>query len=522
MRRLRQPFGWTMAAVGLLSTTFFTSACDEDLAQTLPQMDVQPRQFDVTVGITQTETFAVEVQNPSNVPLFLDGARLAPNCDVAFSLREETIPEEIDRRGTHNILVQVRPQLESTITCTLIVDAEDDASVADPSDEVANTVDVVFNVTAVNRGLPNISVTPASIEFGRIGQNDVVRETVTITNTGVLDLVFGNGDPAAITTEFLPDTPGDEAIRLTSPVQPGYALAPTQSITLDLVFAPTDLETHSGNLAIRTNDPDTPEILVPVSGVGSQCPVAVATLLEDPDAIEPLDTIRFDGHDSYTDDPNTSVTRWEWTIDFRPPGSTEVLQQISEDRVQLTTDLAGDYQIRLSVYDDTGVRSCTDAVVRVTAQPTDDLHIQLVWDHPTADLDLHLLRDDGVPFTHEGDTYFSNRQPEWFPENPESNPSLDADDNRGYGPENINVETPLPGSRWTVAGHYWNKQTDGDPFTVASLRIYAKGQVVADLQQSLEDDETFWRAVEIVWPQTEAELPTVNIIGITEPFPRPF
>lgn len=161
-------------------------------------------------------------------------------------------------------------------------------------------------------------------------------------------------------------------------------------------------------------------------------------------------------------------------------------------------------------------------MVRFTAKPTEDLHVQLVWDHPAADLDLHFLREGGEAFTHEGDTYFSNKHPEWFPDNPESNPSLDADDDEGYGPENVNIEHPLPGSKWTVLVHYWNKQTDGDPFTIATLRIYAFGQQVLDISQSFEEDETLWSAVEIEWSTVEDEPPALTQLGQLEAFPRPF
>lgn len=174
------------------------------------------------------------------------------------------------------------------------------------------------------------------------------------------------------------------------------------------------------------------------------------------------------------------------------------------------------------MWDDTGVRSCNDAVVRLDAIPTDEFHAQLVWDHPDADFDLHVLREGGTEFTTIGDTYFSNRTPNWFPDTPESNPRLDVDDDEGFGPENTNIERPKPGSRWQILVHYWNKQTDGDPFAIATLRLYAKGQNVAEVQQPFEDDEILWRALEVTWPEDPDALPTVTQLGVLEGYPRPF
>lgn len=482
--------------------------CPDDISQVRPRMLVEPESIDGVGGVAQDTFFSITISNPSNTELEFteNGIRLDEAGDPNFRIVE--MPDSVLPSTSAEVLVAVRPVVTGTISSVLQIEAEPDA--------LPNYAEVPIEIEAVDLGLPDIDVDPVEIDFARIGENDVARALVTVANNGVRDLIIDE-------TIFIAADDEDNSIRLITPVQPGWALAPAESLTLDLVFAPTDTVLHSGELVIRSNDPDEAEVRIPVQGRGSQCPVAVAEVLDDAEDIEPLDTIRITGENSYAQSEETSIEAYDWVLEQRPVGSTAILDTIASERVQLTCDLAGDYVVRLTAIDSDGIRSCNDSVVRLHVEPSQDLHIQLVWDHPTADLDLHLLRENGVIFTHDGDVYFSNREPEWFTgEEASSNPTLDADDNRGYGPENINIERPLPGSRWTVLVHYWNRQTDGDAFAIATLRLYAYGQVVADIPQTFDTDQSLWRAVEIVWPENEGEAPEINTIGLVEPFFRPF
>ena len=503
--RPKQIARYLLLLIGLLGLSA-CSNCDEQFSTLIPTMRADPEEVVLNAApVTQDTFFEVNILNPSQVDLRMDAISLSDDSDPAFEIVNS--PAEVAAGGREPVILRVRPVVIGQIEATLVLDGEDEA---DP-----NYIEVPITVEALDLGVPDIEVTPNEVSFDQIGEGDVVRATVTIGNLGVRDLVIDE-------TRLDPAVEDDDAIRLAIPVQPGWAITPGQTVSVDLVFAPQDTVEHLATLVIASNDPNEPVVNVPIQGIGSVCPVAVVELLDDPDEIEPLDTVRLDGRNSYTETEGAEIVSYEWVLEQRPVGSTTILSTPTNERTEIDCDIAGDYQVRLQVWDDRGIRSCNDAVVRFTAQPKEDLHIQLVWDHPTADLDLHLLREGGMPFTHEGDTYFSNRLPQWFPDNPESNPSLDVDDNEGYGPENINIETPLPGSTWTILAHYWNKQTDGDPYTVASLRIYARGQEVADISESLETDEVMWTVAEIQWPESEDEMPTITQIGLIESYPRPF
>jgi len=505
-----------LTVLALLGAAGCPGCNPDDLTDLYPLLRVSPESVNLNpVPVAQDTEVLVTIENPSGVPLFIPSIGLSSDGDPAFviSAAPDTVDEggvqvfRVDPYGSIDVEVTVRPIVLGTLSTTLVIDAEETAQ--------PNRAEIPIEVTARDLGLPDIEVSPDALAFDVVGQGSVVRGTVTIANTGVRDLIIDE-------TVFVPDDEDQSPIVLTVPIQPGWRIGPAQSISVDLAFAPLDTEPHSGVLHIKSNDPDEGEVLVPVSGQGSVCPVAVATLLDDPDEIRPLDTVRFDGSESYVETPDTEIVAYEWTLEQRPIGSTTALSSVVTDRTEVVADIAGDYQVRLTVIDNRGVRSCEDAVVRFTAVPDEDLHLQLVWDHPRADLDLHLLREGGEPFDHDGDVYFSNRTPDWFPDAPESNPTLDADDDGGYGPENINIITPLPGSTWTVLVHYWNANTDGDVFTTASLRIYARGQQIADVSHGFEADQTMWHAIQIAWPMDPTAMPELTQIGLVENYPRPF
>lgn len=478
--------------------------CDEEFAIIDPWMQIAPDPIAFgLVPVTQERVLSVDVTNQANAPLSLTAIALTPDTDPAFSLVGER-PTVVGPGATATLQLRVRARVVGVVTGTLHVEADS---------ERTPVLDVPITAEGIDQGLPALVVDPETVDFARVGPRDVVRETIALKNEGVRDLII---DSTVLETED-----GDTSIRLTSPVPPGWSIAPGQEVTVDVLFAPEDTAVHTATLRIASNDPDG-EVTVPVRGQGSACPTAAITALDSLDELEPFDTVRFSGADSAAASEGAAIDTYTWQLTQRPQGSTAVMDAAGGDRAQLTCDLAGDYEVALSVTDTDGVRACEEATLRLRCVPTDDLHVQLVWDHASADMDIHFLRAGGEVFTHEGDTYFSNRTPMWFEEAPESNPRLDVDDDRGYGPENINVQNPLPGSTWQVWVHYWNAQTAGDVFAAATLRVYARGQLVGEVFQSFDSDQRMWRAVEIAWPMDDVSPPTITQLGVVEPFVRPF
>jgi len=584
MKTSRTKKGFLALALFLMAAIIGCDGCDEDLVEVQSRMTLDPLEVELNpVPVAADTLILFEVGNPSSVSINIEEVSFSEDSDPAFEIIAQ--PASVSPRDNETIQVKVRPMFPTTVEATLTVksnadtDAELQANIkvtsldmglpdieVDPTSvvfaEVASFDVARAQVTVTNVGARDLLFDDLSITWSQISlpppsvaEGDAGPPTNLNGDGGMLNAVTDGGttssatptstDAGAVSSSNLNENNGNNSsstsadggttavsqetppFRLLTSVPNAWPLPPGQSLTLDLAFSPEMAAAYTGELHIRTNDPDESLVSVQLSGQGFACPVAVAKFLDEEDVggLEPLDTIRLDGTDSYAQTAGGSISEYEWRLTQRPVGSTAIPVPTSA-RAQITCDLAGDYEVALSVNDNRGLRSCFDDLIRFSCIPTEELHIQLVWDHPYADMDLHLLKEAGQVFDHESDVYFSNREPEWYPETPEANPILDLDDNQGYGPENINIEMPLPGSKYTIYVHYWDAQTDGDAFAIATVRIYAYGQIVTEHQLAFESDETLWQAAEIIWPaEVDAGIdpvPTVNVFNSTLEYPRPF
>jgi hypothetical protein len=111
--------------------------------------------------------------------------------------------------------------------------------------------------TSVN--LPDITVTPLSLDFGSIPLNNLAAQLVTVKNDGVLDLTIGGVTFGGVNiNQFLKST--DKCSKKT--------LAPGASCTVDLRFKPTTTGLKTAIFIIPSNDPDEDPFSVSLSGIG--------------------------------------------------------------------------------------------------------------------------------------------------------------------------------------------------------------------------------------------------------------
>ena len=132
------------------------------------------------------------------------------------------------------------------------------------------------------------------------------------------------------------------------------------------------------------------------------------------------------------------------------------------------------------------------------------LHVQLEWNADDSDVDLHLVRPGAELFDCRGDCYYQNPSPDWgAPAEPVDNPFLDVDNVTGFGPENINVADPSPGT-YTVVAHYYLDQDQagraGPHPTQATVRIFVRGQLALESTQLLDGTDRTWEVAQIEWP----------------------
>jgi hypothetical protein len=367
------------------------------------------------------------------------------------------------------------------------------------------------------------------IDFGNSRIGGLNEKLLTVQNCGndtleISQIEPGDGaatlasaDPSAF---FLIDPgPGREIAddgTLTQPI----LIPPGQSDTFTVGYAPTEEAPNTGQIYLNNNDTQNPRLELQLFGRGvvNECPTAIARAtifgvsVPPSNQVEaaPLQYLILDGNDS--NDQDGSVVDWNWTIDQHPDGSVAELEDVENEvpdpsRKQLFLDLAGTYRINLEVTDDDGAPSCNVDSVVVVVTPEEKIHIQLVWNNPEdpdqtdltgSDVDIHLLKMPiGRWFEQPYDNYFQNRMPVWSPEQP----SLDIDDTNGGGPENINMDDPVPCTWYAVGVHYWRQQF-GTAYT--TVRIFIEGGLRYESpNKPLRTTGEWWDVARIHWPTGE-------------------
>ena len=291
---------------------------------------------------------------------------------------------------------------------------------------------------------------------------------------------------------------------------------------------------HSGAMILESDAPNAERVEIPLRAKVRKAPIAVATLREctddnpsncsEADSLEPLMRVFLDGSQSY-DPAGGEVVAYYWEVLESPPGTDTNMFEATGGATPFYSfwmPLTGPYKIKLTVINDLGVPSAETetSIVTVTALPDSRLHIQLVWDSPVADLDLHLVYADQDPSHKEAyhkdwDCYWLRCRPgcetrsaspcttplQWFNtheafEGP--NPHLDIDDTNGFGPENINTNFPAAG-KYHIYVHYYAIGTgEAMERTRATIRVYSDGLLQGEFQRALSKNH-LWAVSEVEW-----------------------
>jgi len=139
--------------------------------------------------------------------------------------------------------------------------------------------------------------------------------------------------------------------------------------------------------------------------------------------------------------------------------------------------------------------------------PVAPIYLELTWDTPGADLDLHLVHpfasgldidgdgtDDGW-FDSTFDCSWVNEHPTWISGGPRFTESLD-----GSCPETIKWDNPSPneGLTFKVGIHYWDDLDQGS--ATPTLRIYINQELRLEVDDVQLNEGDFFEVATIDWP----------------------
>ena len=491
----------------VLGLLLFLAACEDDtgFSAVSPAFVLEPAELDFgTVSLGQEASLEVELRNVGSADGELDGFALEDDCGGCFFLRSE-LPDGLGVQQAATLRLVFRAQREEEATGRL--------RILPVGDQVtAPAVDLVGRGRDDSR--PDIEVEPATVDFGGI---------VPAGERAVDGFVIRSVGDGTLLVDRIFIEPSSEVFRITTstptPGNPGV-LAPgaETSVSVRVDVPMSDTSSRSASLFIDTNVleeknvPGEPgRVRVPLNAEGNLAPVAV---IDGPERIDPFTSVELSGADSFDPDmPPDLPLRYTWTLLDVPEGSLARLQSRTATTTRFLTDLSGEYVVELEVTDAKGLSG--RSVLRVDATPEQGIRIELIWDHPDSDVDLHLIRSGGdfcdcqAAPGQPSDVHFRCREQEWYPAFPGANPVLDVDDDEGFGPEVTALpgdgdEDFIPADSFEVQVHYFNDRRLISDFPTstsnATVRVFLFGQLAAEFDQALDQTGDLWRVGRIEWP----------------------
>lgn len=234
-------------------------------------------------------------------------------------------------------------------------------------------------------------------------------------------------------------------------------------------------------------------------------PEAVCGL--DPAVVSPPhEPASFIGENSYDPD-GLELISWRWRLRISPDGSELGLPITSgPNLIGFTPRVAGDYTATLEVINQFGSPSLP-CDVTLEARPASGLHVEVLWTYEGDDMDLHLIRDD-AGFRSDGDCHVGNCSPpttlHWGdPALTDDDPTLQADDVDGIGPEIATIADPAAGT-YTVLVHDHPASTRyaDNPVTV---NIWVDGDLAWSGTRTFIDENQKTAFALVRWPEGTIE-----------------
>ena len=306
-----------------------------------------------------------------------------------------------------------------------------------------------------------VSGTPGAVEldhtvidFGVLPVGMSASEVVTISNDG----------GSTLTIDAL-GLGGSGQFSLTSPEDvEGLELPAGSSVELTVTYTADDETADTDTLDIETSEGTS---TVTLQGNGTLAvPVAdiVCPTESDVPTAAPLD-----GRGS-TPGAGASIEDYMWTIVAAPPSSrTADVTDPGRAQTSVFVDVPGTWTMSLEVENDLGQTSAP-ATCTFDAASMAELHVTLTWDTGNSDLDLHLTRDDALPFELPGDCTYCNPSPDWGSTGSDGNPTLALDNRVGYGPEIIRIGV-VEDDSYDVWVHYFDDKGGG--LTEATIQVWS-------------------------------------------------
>jgi len=385
-------------------------------------------------------------------------------------------------------------------------------------------VRVLLTGSALDAPVPRFEVTPPRCDFGGvvIGESALCELTLRNSGTGPLHVVNA-------------ELVGAEEFRVRGTIVLPLLLGPGASSVVRVELTARAVQEYRGTITLDTTDPANTRVEVPLQGAGIERePVAIPRVdainglpALPGQALRPLNDVTLTGLGSMPGRAGRSVVAWRWELVAKPDTSTVTLSSPnaavtgfvfnSSGLERPGLDVIGDFVVKLTVTDDGGLQNSNDGRITLSTTAGQGIHVQLTWEDPLSDIDLHLMRRATADAAFGGDDcFYSNctgSPLNWG--GGDRDPSLDIDDTNGFGPENIRVSVPEMGRRYLVGVHFYARGRDERVDIPARVQVFLDGQELADMTTVLRRCNAFW-SVGVVRPFTPDPWSVTDAVTIVE------
>jgi len=317
--------------------------------------------------------------------------------------------------------------------------------------------------------------------------------------------------------------------------------------------AAMEKEAYTATVTVKSNSLEQDKVVPLVcSGSSTNCPTPIIDVQEG-EAVVPQTLLHLSSSSSFAGGAGKAISKWKWSVK-QPDTSSSLLYDMascpsakteadlknckasdSAQNVLLQANVAGTYAFSLDIWDNDDVEGCAKAQAVVNVIPDQSLHVELTWDTPQdqtkadgsgSDMDLHFahpnaialaackdgqtvgcgedLNKDGVTdpwFDQPFDCFWYNAVSKWGdPMSPADDPSLDRDDVDGWGPENMNMQTPEELKEYMIGVHYWDDHSLD--VSTPTVRVYLYGQLAFEKVGPVMKMCDMWWVARIPWPPT--------------------
>lgn len=201
-----------------------------------------------TVEDGQTKSIDLTLSNEGNADLSVSSIGISGSS--AFTLNSSpAVPFTITAEASITLQVDYKPIEALSDTATIIITSNDPDQ---------GTASVLLTGTGTPSVVPHISADKESLDFKTVIVGSSRTLSVTISNTGIDDLVVSNllisGSSLFDLNELVPETP--------------FTVSIGSSVIIPVDFVPYSAEPSAGTLTIESDDPDQPELDVSLSAEG--------------------------------------------------------------------------------------------------------------------------------------------------------------------------------------------------------------------------------------------------------------